>query len=151
MENIRILFGIIILLVSLNLNKLDIEFLIDTGPTVRSILEMSEPNKELVLEIKENDFITNDKDRAELSLVAYEFSKRIPGYITDIQTLQDIHAEATKALFEDRYKGKYKNISKLMGSEAISSVVGEKNIYLTDELRTELSNKFYATAWVLGD
>lgn len=149
METLRIAAGVVLLIISFSLPYF--EKIVDNTPSIRQSMAMIEPSKENIDMVKNHDYVTNTVDREKLALVAYEFSSRIPKYETNVQKVQDIHHDAVKDLFGTEYQGKYKEISDLLGSKAISSVTGVYDSYLTDEQKKALSERFYATAWVLGE
>lgn len=149
MNNFRIWLGLIIVCLGLlwpNLSELNI---LPQEPSVRTVLNMEKPELELIAELEAIDNVNDPLDRDRMSIFAYEFAKRAPGYNIESQTLLDMYGQAAKDSFGDSVKGKYdKN---LLGSDAIRAIIGNKESFLDKETTEELSKRFSGTAWVLGD
>lgn len=151
--NIRLLLGLVLMVVALGLPYIKDAIPaipLPDGPSITETLNIPMPEIKYLEKSKSLDNVSNKDDRVSLALFTYEFANRVPRYETDVQTYNDIYAYAAKKIYQDTMVGKYDNIREFVGSKALESVLGDRNGYVTDDQKQELSNQFMSHAWVLG-
>lgn len=126
---------------------------IDLKPTPKpddeivSIIDIEKPSEEILKKVKPvSDLVNNSEDRAKMALFNYEFSKRVTGYNTDVQKLNDLYAKAGSNFFGDSVKGKYLGLSSSIVN-LFQSVTTEENHILTSEEKESLKKLFSGLAW----
>ena len=95
-----------------------------------------------------SDLVTDPTDKAKLAIFNYEFAKRVEGYETTSQQVNDVYALAGKTFFKgslvDKYDGLAEEIVKLLGE-----IMGEENHNLTLTEKQQLSEYFLGVSWTL--
>lgn len=113
------------------------------------ILNIDTPSETVIARVSLfSDLVTDPTDRAKLAIFNYEFAKRIEGYSTTSQQVNDVYALAGKTFFKgslvDKYDGLAEEIVKLL-----QEIMGEENHALTLVEKQELSEYFKGVSWVL--
>lgn len=116
---------------------------------VEEIINVDRPSDEILTKVRPVAAkITEVEDRAKIALFNYEFAKRVNGYKTSSQQLNDLYAEAGKSFFENSLVNKYEGFSDDLVS-LFESVVGNDNHILSTNEKDSLSNLFSGLAWAL--
>lgn len=132
-----------------SLPKIDLKPTPKPDDEVVSIIDIEKPSDEILKKVKPvADLINNSEDRAKLALFNYEFSKRVAGYNTDVQKLNDLYAKAGNNFFGDSIKGKYLGLANSIVN-LFQSVVTDENHILTKEEKESLKELFSGLAWAL--
>ncbi len=113
------------------------------------ILNIDTPTETVKNRVKVfSDIVTDPTDKAKLAIFNYEFAKRVEGYETTSQQVNDVYALAGKTFFKgslvDKYDGLAEEIVKLL-----EEIIGTENHNLTLAEKQQLSEYFLGVSWVL--
>lgn len=114
-----------------------------------AILNIDKPSDaiiELVTPI--SSLVTDPTDRAKVAIFSQEFANRIKKYDTDLQQLNDVVALAATEFFQGSIKDKYESFDDGVLS-LITGVTGDDNHKLSEEEKTNISDRFMGLAWSL--
>lgn len=114
-----------------------------------SIIDVQKPSQDVLEKVQIfKDLITEEEDRQRIAIFNYEFSKRVVGYETSSQQINDVYSLAGKLFFSNSIVGKYdglaENIVRLM-----EDVLTDENHTVSEEEKSLLSKYFAGVAWVL--
>lgn len=118
-------------------------------PKPEKILNIDTPSDVVKARVKVfSDLVTDPTDKAKLAIFNYEFAKRVEGYETNSQQVNDVYAMAGKLFFKgtlvDKYDGLAEEIIRL-----INEIIGEENHNLTLKEKQQISEYFLAVSWTL--
>ena len=116
-----------------------------------STSSLEKPSEALIEIVEGYDNISDREDRDKLSVLTYEFAQRVPSYDTTAETIVNIYGTASKEVVGSSMTGKYKDIKQLVGKDILSEILGDSDGFVDEELKKQLSDRFYTTSWVLGD
>tara|TARA_B100001094_G_scaffold278669_1_gene288366 strand:- start:421 stop:879 length:459 start_codon:yes stop_codon:yes gene_type:complete len=130
---------------NVDLSNIDITPFIPT-PSILNIEKPSDP----ILSISKNisDLVTDQDDREKLAIFNYEFSKRILGYNTDCQQVNDVYVIAGKLFFKSTLADKYDGLAESI-TDVLKSVIGDDNHQLSKSERKALHAYFEGVSWAL--
>jgi hypothetical protein len=129
--------------------SIDLTPIPDKIDEVEAIVEIAKPSDDIIEKVKPvADLITNSEDRAKIALFNYEFSKRITGYNTDCQQVNDVYSNAGKYFFNESIKGKYPGLASGI-EELLKSIIGEENHILNQQEKKSLQELFEGFSWQL--
>ena len=118
-------------------------------PPSAKILNIETPS-DTVLDRVEifSTIVDSPDDRAKLAIFNYEFARRVTGYNTTSQQVNDVYSLAGKIFFKrdlvDKYDGLAEEIIKLL-----EEIIQTDNHVLSNEEKQKLSDSFMGIAWVL--
>lgn len=112
-------------------------------------LDVSKPDQDILNKVNAiNLIVTNREDRIKLAVFNYCFSKRLKGYNTDTQKLNDIYVKAAAYYFGETMKDKYNNLDVEL-TKMFVDILGDKNHILSEDEKVQLHNTFGGLAWSL--
>lgn len=122
---------------------------IDKTPNV-NVVQIDKPSQEIIDQTMPIASLVTDKnDKTNLCLFNNVFSKRVTGYNTEAQKINDVYVEAGKNFFGDSLKGKYQGFSSSL-DDLFISVLGVENHTVTDKEKSALSETFRGLAYCLS-
>tara|TARA_R110000744_G_scaffold349934_2_gene455601 strand:- start:1590 stop:2048 length:459 start_codon:yes stop_codon:yes gene_type:complete len=148
-STIRTILGLSIILLGIFLPQIQ-ERIPDLVPDTKPAIEIVEPSQEI--KDKTSSIaarVTDTKDRLDLCIFNKTFSKRVLGYSSDVQQLNDVYTEAGKILFQESLKGKYDGYGAGVVS-LMSEITGKENHNLTPDEKRQISEVFSGLAWNLS-
>ena len=118
-------------------------------PPAISILNIDKPSETTMARVQKfSDIITDPTDRAKLAIFNHQFAKRVLGYETNLQQLNDVYTLAGKTFFKDSLRGKYPELPTMI-IDLIKSTTSDENHVLTQDEKNQISENFMGAAWVL--
>ena len=149
-KGLRFWLGVTIITIGTSLPFVE-KAVVPREPSVRTVLEIETPTPELIEAVKPLDeVITDKKDEESFSVFNNEFSSRVEGYETKGEIVLKVYASAIEKVFGKDLKEKYDSEVGLIVEEAMSEIIGDYDVVLTEEQRKELQEKFSAYSWILG-
>lgn len=149
MKKLLSIIGLVLIIASFSNNNIE-ERIIEIEPSVRSVLNINEPQENFKNLAAPINFVIDKKsDRERFAIFNYEFSKRIPNYSGTAQKYNDVYVKAGELALQDSFKG-YIGLKDLM-IEYMKETISEKDKLVTTEEKNRLSKKFEALSWVLGE
>lgn len=119
------------------------------NPVPEINLDLDEPTKEILQTTSTlNKLITDKDDRVKIAVFNYVFTKRVLGYQTDVQKLNDVYVAAAKNYFGSSLKDKYDNLDVEL-TKLFSTVLGDDNHVLSESDKVNLKDTFGGLAWSL--
>ena len=145
--------GVAIILVGLFLPQIkeNVPSIISPGPSVREALAITEPTelgraKGLALD----GIVTDDKDKAQLSVFTFEFKERVPSYEGNSEQVTAVVRDAAEETFGKTLKPKYNGqIGTLLRAD-LDEIHGGKFVPLTDKNKAKLAEVYHGYSYVLG-
>lgn len=130
------------------LDGFDFPVVIPVKPEV-AIIDIEKPSEDVLERVEIfKDIITEEQDRQKIAIFNYEFAKRVIGYETTSQQINDVYSLAGKIFFSNSIVGKYdglaENIVKLM-----EDTLTNENHAVSTEEKMRLNKYFMGLAWVL--
>lgn len=130
------------------LDGLDLPLITPATPDV-AILDVEKPSDNVLEKVKGfKDIITEDEDRQKIAIFNYEFSKRVVGYETSSQQINDVYSLAGKLFFSNSIVGKYEGLSEHIVN-LMKEVLTDENHRVSEQDKSLLSTYFSGVAWVL--
>jgi hypothetical protein len=130
------------------LDGLDFPLIVPVTPEV-SILDVEKPSESVLEKVKIfKDIITEEEDRQKIAIFNYEFSKRVVGYETSSQQINDVYSLAGKLFFSNSIVGKYEGLSEHIVN-LMEEVLTDENHRVSEQEKSLLSTYFSGVAWVL--
>lgn len=122
---------------------------IDNKPTV-NVVNIDKPSQEIIDKTSPvASLVTEKNDKINLCLFNDVFSKRVTGYNTDAQKVNDVYVEAGKNFFGDSLKGKYQGFSSGL-DKLFVDVLGTENHTVTESEKLSLAETFKGLAYCLS-
>lgn len=143
--NLRLIAGLLIIGFALFKGGIDLP-IIDNTPVVVDVVPSDElQNKVMPVA----SLVTNKDDKLKMSVFFKEFSDRVINYEdVKLQQVQDILVEAAVIYFDPplvKYEGFSDGLSVL-----IRDAAGDDDVYLSTEVKKDLSSTMEALAWALN-
>lgn len=113
------------------------------------ILNIQKPSDEIIAIVSPiSKLVSDPTDRAKLAIFNQEFANRVVSYNTNNQQTNDVYVLAGSKFFKDSLVDKYKDLDGEL-IKLLESSMGSDNHILTNEEKTDVSNKFMGLAWSL--
>lgn len=126
--------------------------LLDKNPTpepVVEILNINKPSDEVIARVKVfSDIVSDPTDRSKLAIFNYEFAKRVVGYETTVQQVNDVYSLAGKTFFQNSIVNKYESLSENI-TDLLEEIITDENHVVSMEEKNKLNEYFMGVAWVL--
>lgn len=114
-----------------------------------AIIDVEKPSEDVLERVKIfKDLITEEEDKQRIAIFNYEFSKRVVGYETSSQQINDVYSLAGKLFFSNSIVGKYDGLAENIVS-LMEDVLSDENHRVSEEEKALLSKYFAGVAWVL--
>jgi hypothetical protein len=118
-------------------------------PVEVAILEIDTPTPKVLSRVEIfSEIIKDQQDRQKIAIFNYEFAKRVGGYETTSQQINDVYSLAGKLFFNNSLVGKYENLAEEIVN-LMKDIISDENHSLTEKEKSELSEYFYGVSWVL--
>lgn len=113
------------------------------------ILNIEKPSGVVISKVKVfSDLVKDPTDRAKVAIFNYEFAKRVVGYETSSQQINDVYALAGKIFFKDTLVDKYDGLAENIVN-LLKYVMTDENHTLSTEDKNKLNEYFMGVAWIL--
>jgi len=130
------------------LDGLDFPLITPVMPDI-AILDVEKPSESVLEKVQVfKDIITEEEDRQRIAIFNYEFSKRVVGYETSSQQINDVYSLAGKLFFSNSIVGKYEGLSEHIVN-LMEEVLTDENHKVSEQEKSLLSTYFSGVAWVL--
>jgi len=109
------------------------------------------PSEEYITKTKDIASLISEKDKLDICLVNYEFSKRVQGYLNQNvtgQQINDLYAQVNRDYFKGSLSGKY-NVFADKIEKLFIEVVGKDQSKLTEDQLRQLNRYMLALSWNL--
>lgn len=120
-----------------------------TPEPVAEILNVDKPSTEVLAKVQVfSDLITDPTDRSKIAIFNYEFAKRVVGYETTSQQVNDVYALAGKIFFKNTLVDKYDGLAEKI-VELLKEIMTDENHTVSQHEKNQLNEYFMGIAWVL--
>lgn len=143
-----LIIGLIILLLSSNNKLLDS---VNLPPKEIEVLDISieKPSEDISSKVSIiSDIVKEEQDRINIAVFNKVFADRLIRYDVNQQQLNDVYVLSAKNFFGDSIRNKYDSLDVFLKG-VISDVTGDDIHILSEDEKSELSNRFYGVSWYL--
>lgn len=113
------------------------------------ILNIEKPSDIVISKVKVfSDLVTDPTDRAKIAIFNYEFAKRVIGYETSSQQINDVYSLAGKIFFKKTLVDKYDGLAEEIVS-LLKYIITDENHEVSMQEKNKLNEYFMGVAWVL--
>jgi len=150
-KHFRFLLGMAIIVASFFAPTVE-KMLVPVEPSVAQVLNIQEPDKDILKIVEGADkIVTNKQDKEKMAMLNFEFAQRLKGYDCKPEEMIQVWNHVARFVSEGKWKDKYPDLFPTYTSNMIQSVTTDANSVVTEKEKDLISEKFNGLSWVLGD